>query len=131
MDKSPLRPATITIALKKAGFRPSEYLKSCIRGWGNSTEGFEVEGDKEVHYSNNYSIRGGRKYWPRWTEYTGKVFVRYVQSTNISRKWDAELQKRKTNELEAALKGMGYKVSREPQYHDSDTEQLIVERAEV
>lgn len=123
-----LTPATITRSLKKAGFTQSKWLASSrVRGWGSSTEGFEVEGEKITHYSQQPVIRSGRKYWPQRNEYTGRVFVKYQQSNRISAIYSSELQARKMKELETALKDMGYSVKRLKDY-DGGVIRLLVER---
>lgn len=136
---TPLRGVTVTKALKAAGFRQSEYLASSrVRGWGSSTEGFETQTEyrteyihyKKYHYTQARGSHQVNAIKEKNTP-TGKVFVSYQQSTNISAKHDAEKQVSKLNALETALKGMGFKVTRETYGWNNNQQRLVVERAEV
>jgi hypothetical protein len=72
--------------LKKAGFRRSEWLRSGrVKGWGNSTTGYELEAEHTTEY--RCARCGGKfhetwclqqRYKARWRErkiFTGRLFI--------------------------------------------------------
>lgn len=104
---TPLRAATITRTLKKLGYEQSQDYSSNIRGWGNSTKGFEVEGELHTAYSNTPRIRSGRKYWPQTSTPTGRVFVSTTPGTHMHAKQEDQPSLTK---IADALKAEGYTV---------------------
>ncbi len=120
-----LRAATITRTLKAAGFTASRVSNSGIRGWSNSSEGFEVTGEYDTKYAQTYVMRSGRKYWPQTSTPTGRVFVTYNGTTNINAKNDTNKINSKYNEITETLKNAGYTVTEDETYY---TRRLIVSK---